>query len=170
MDDEEEKFEDPIDGLRNRTVVAQVTDNVAAARRINLLEEQARGGHTVQRHVGKSRSYLMSRINRSQYRGLFFSWGLRRAGSFTSLSSATSLVNSTLAQNQTMVAAVATGAVADAFVTATFARPTGYEAYIYSYRSAPVMRETFGVGVYIAHDLNSPRGYTVFSAWPRSDL
>jgi hypothetical protein len=68
-----------------------------------------------------------------------------------------------------MVDLVASGRERDAFITARFRSITGIEAYARGDRSKPIVRETFGVGVYIRHDPNSPKGYTVISAYPRED-
>jgi hypothetical protein len=89
-------------------------------------------------------------------------------GSFTSLDSATRLVNSTLAQNRTIVDQVASGALPVKRVEAQFGSVTGYEAYAPTERSQPYMRDTYGVGVVIRHDPLSGKGFGVISAFPRN--
>jgi hypothetical protein len=66
---------------------------------IDLLEEEALGGHTVERHVAKPEEYLKARIlgSRRNIAGIV-TFGEARAGSFTSLGAANKLVNSTLAR------------------------------------------------------------------------
>jgi hypothetical protein len=92
-----------------------------------------------------------------------------RSGSFPSVEAASKLVNSTLAQNRTLVDLVASGRVYEVRVAARFSSPTGIEAYARNGRAQPIIRETNGVGVFIRHDPASPRGYRVITAYPRND-
>jgi hypothetical protein len=87
-------------------------------------------------------------------------------GSFSSLDSATRLVNSTLAQNEVLVGQVAHGTLPVKRVDAQFDSITGYEAYAPTERSQPSMRETFGVGVVIVHDPGSEKRFRILSAFP----
>jgi hypothetical protein len=89
-----------------------------------------------------------------------------RVGSFTSLESATELVNSTLLQNRERVDRVARGESGGDFLRAFFDSPTRYEAYLPTPNSLPYMRDTYGVGVLIARDPHSANGYRVHSAYP----
>jgi glycerate kinase len=75
-------------------------------------------------------------------------------------------VNSTLAQNQAIVEEVVTGIRSHAVVFAKFKSVTGIEAVAPNVRSQPYIRETYGVGVVIVHDRSSPKGYTVWTAFP----
>lgn len=71
---------------------------------INIFEEDARGGHTVARHVCKSEQYLKARILGSRTNiAQIFSFGEMRAGSFPSIEAANKLVNSTIAENSATV-------------------------------------------------------------------
>ena len=88
-------------------------------------------------------------------------------GSFTSLESATDLVNATLAANRDSVETVARGEARDAFVEASFGSRTGYEAYLLDPNSTPYIRETNAVSVYIRRDPRAPNGFRVQSAFPR---
>jgi Bacterial CdiA-CT RNAse A domain len=99
---------------------------------VDLREDEARGGHTIERHVGKSEAYLKTEVQEmaramverdEDPRGV-------RLGSFTSLQSATRLVNSTLAQNRDVVDEVIRGQRGGEEVDAIFDSPTGYEAYL----------------------------------------
>ena len=54
------------------------------------------------------------------------------------------------------------------FVTYRFGSPTGREAYSTA-DIEPYMRTTYGVGVAIAHDPHTKRGYRVITAYPRND-
>ena len=136
---------------------------------VDLREDQARGGHTIERHVGKTEAYLKTEVQEmaramverdEDPRGV-------RLGSFTSLQSATRLVNSTLAQNRDVVDEVIRGQRGGAEIDAIFDSPTGYEAYLPRPQSIPYMRDTYGVRVVIARDPGSSRGYSVLTAFPR---
>jgi hypothetical protein len=137
---------------------------------VDLREDESRGGHTIEGHVGKSDSYLKTELQEmarkrqerdEEVKGL-------RVGSFTSLDSATKLVNSTLSQNSEVVNRVARGEEARDSVSAIFDSPTGYEAYLPGPYSIPYMRDTYGVGVVIVHDPRTSRGYRVQTAYPRN--
>lgn len=138
---------------------------------VDILDEDSLGGHTYERHVGKSEEYLKARIvgSRTNVAGIF-AVGERRAGSFTSLDAANKLVNSTLAQNSNRVEAFAAGRFPPSlpfmFVFADFDSPTGYEAFAPNDRVQPHMRPTYGVTVFIRRTSASEKGYYVQSAWP----
>jgi Bacterial CdiA-CT RNAse A domain len=136
---------------------------------VDLREEERQGGHTIEEHVAKSEPYLKTRVQQlardrieqeEDPRGL-------RAGSFTSLQSATRLINSTLSQNRDIIEEVISGQRGRTVVTAVFDSPTGYEAYLPTPSSIPYMRDTYGVGVLIGRDPGSPNGYRVHTAYPR---
>jgi hypothetical protein len=110
----------------------------------------------------------MDRVERSQFRGLLFSSGLDRNGSFRSVEDARDLISRTLALNQAEVAQVAEGRRADAFVIHRFGFVTGREAVIEPLGSPIRMRPTYEVGVEILHDANRPEGYRVVTAYPRN--
>jgi hypothetical protein len=137
---------------------------------VDLEEEERRGGHAIEGHVGKSEAYLKTEVQRLAQERVErgeYPLGLR-VGSFTSLESATELVNSTLLQNRDIVDRVASGERGGGFVTAVFDSPTGYEAYLPTPNSIPYMRDIYGVGVLIARDSRSPNGYRVHTAYPRN--
>jgi hypothetical protein len=75
------------------------------------------------------------------------------------------LVNSTIEQNRSVVEM---GLLPEQRVESYFSSPTGIEAHAQTVRSRPVIRDAFGVGVYIRRDISSPRGYRVISAYPRN--
>ncbi|ARN83678.1 hypothetical protein B1812_14965 [Methylocystis bryophila] len=85
-----------------------------------------------------------------------------RVGSFSSLAAANKLVNSTLAQNASVVDDVATGRVGGAKIESWFKSPTGYESYKPDLRAQPTIRDTFGVRVVLKHDSQSSRGFRIF--------
>jgi hypothetical protein len=89
-----------------------------------------------------------------------------RSGSFSSVEAANKLVNSTLAQNQGTVNQVAAGILRSDVVHAQFDSITGIEAVGPNIRSEIYFRQTYGVGVMIRHDPDSPRGYLIVSGFP----
>jgi HK97 family phage portal protein len=138
---------------------------------VDIREEEALGGHTIERHVKKPDQYLKARILNSRRNIPFIGgWGEKRAGSFTSLEAANKLVNSTLAQNK---------AALDGFVErrfpyvldfmylhADFGSSTGYEAYSPDQKTSPVIRPANGVTVHVVRSETSKKGYRVLRAWP----
>ena len=141
-----------------------------SGRPIDLLEERQQGGHTIERHVGRSHESLLREVREqaqdTQRRGDFAA-GLRE-GSFPSLDAANKLVNSTLAENPTLVGQVVGGAIPWATVGKEFGSVTGYEAYARTERSQPYIRNATGVSVFILRDPSSSKGYRVHSAYPRN--
>jgi hypothetical protein len=137
---------------------------------VDLSEQERLGGHAISRHVAMSENTLVARVlelgQRITARGDWFT-GLSE-GSFTSLDSATELVNATLAANREAVNAVARGEARSEFVEARFDGRTGYEAYLPDPNSAPYIRDTNAVSVYIRQDYRSPNGFRVQSAYPRN--
>lgn len=138
---------------------------------IDILEEDALGGHTFERHVNKPDEYLKARILGSRVNIPYIvSVGEKRAGSFTSLEAANKLLNSTVAQNQEKIDAFVKGSfplsLPFMYVYAEFSTPTGYEAYAPNDRSQPTMRATYGVTAHIVRSGQSDKGYYVFRAWP----
>jgi Phage portal protein/Bacterial CdiA-CT RNAse A domain len=92
---------------------------------VDLSEEEQRGGHTIERHVGKSQDYLLSLINDEEMaaqRHGDLAEGLRE-GSFTSLEAANKLVNSTIAKNQDQVDLVTSGVSPHEELDADFPSP-----------------------------------------------
>lgn len=140
-----------------------------AGRVVDLLDEEAAGGHTVKLHVGKSDEYLLARVRGEQGQFGIFTISRKRAGSFPSIEAANKLVNATLAENTEAVASVSSGEKPGAFITMEFSTPTGKEAYARTPRSEPYMRTTYGVAALIIHDRQSPRGYRVLTAYPMND-
>jgi len=131
---------------------------------VDLHEEEARGGHTIDKHVNKSPEALIAQAReafneRPDARDV-------RSGSFSSPEAATKLVNSTLAQNRAIVDQVAGGVLRFETVHAQFDSITGIEAVAAHIGSQVYIRETYGVGVLVVRDPSSPRGYTVWTAFP----
>jgi hypothetical protein len=135
---------------------------------VDLSEQERLGGHASSRHVAMSENTLIASVlergQRITARGGWFT-GLSE-GSFTSLDSATELVNATLAANREAVDAVARGEARSEFVEARFNGRTGYEAYLPDPNSSPYIRDTNAVSVYIRRDSRAPNGFRVQSAFP----
>jgi hypothetical protein len=135
---------------------------------IDLGEEEHRGGHTIERHVARSEADLkieVQQVAQDMADTGQYPHGLSR-GSFTSLESATDLVNSTLLQNRDRVDRVASGERGGDIATAEFDSPTGYEAFLPTLESIPYIRDTYGVRVLIARDPRSSSGFRVHTAYP----
>lgn len=135
---------------------------------IDLRDEEANGGHAISEHVGKSDEYLLRRVQSKR-----FEWGpfstTPRVGSFPSLEAAQKLVNSAIVQQQDTVELVARGVLGvtePKRVNAEFNSPTGKEAFVASARGQPDIRDTWWVAVVLWHDVTSPRGFRVQSAFP----
>ncbi len=141
-------------------------------RRIDILEEDALGGHTKERHVGKSEAYLKARVLGSRKNYKLLSFGEKRAGSFTSVEAASKLVSTTIAnaENATKLKRFINRdimfSLSVLYLDADFPKPTGYEAYAKNHRQQPEIRDTYGVKVRIMRTDRDPKGWYVDSAWP----
>jgi hypothetical protein len=133
---------------------------------VDLLEEEATGGHTIIAHIGRSRESLLGYVRSDRLRTAIGDFPRYRDGSFGSVQAANRLVNATLSRNSATVEQVALGLKRDAFLIATFQSKTGIEAFRSSSRAQPYIRDTFGVGVYIVQDTNGERGFRVATAFP----
>jgi hypothetical protein len=135
---------------------------------IDLTEQERLGGHAKSKHVAISEAALMTEVVRSSQRiTARGDWFIGRTeGSFTSLDSATDLVNATLTVNHEAVEEVARGEAREALVEARFVSRTGYEAYLHDPNSSPYIRDTNAVTVYIRQDSRSPNGFRVQTAYP----
>lgn len=137
---------------------------------VNLLEEEAAGGHTIRNHVGRSAESLLARVRGERYLTIFRTVARYRDGSFPSIQAANKLVNSTLSRNRAVVDAVAAGATTErTLILATFSSKTGIEAFRKGDSEQPYLRDTYSVGVVIVHDPDSRTGYRVVTAYPRND-
>jgi hypothetical protein len=138
-------------------------------RLVDLLGEEDRGGHTIERHVRKSDQWLLDDVRGSAVsaarKGDYFE-GFR-SGSFTSLAAANKLVNATIAANQGKVDQVVVGRSSRQELDHDSDTPTGREAYMRNARSQAVMRDTYSVHVVIVPD-GSEKGYRVLTAFPRN--
>jgi HK97 family phage portal protein len=124
--------------------------------------------HTIRNHVGKTDDELAARIRREQFRGLFYSYGLDRNGTFDSAEAARNFIQRTLEHNIQVVEAVTRGEVREAFLTLRFGYRTGREAFLETPDSEVRIRPTYMVGVQIEHDPTSSQGYRIVTAYPRN--
>ena len=125
--------------------------------RVDLRQEEDRGGHALREHVQKTDDDMMQRVHREHWDSLFVSAGRQRDGSFSSIEAANDFVNRTLENNIPQVDAVAEGRQDEAFITHRFGYRTGREAYRKDGNPA-YLRDTYSVGVNIVHSSNRVRG------------
>ena len=135
---------------------------------VDLTQEEDFGGHTLEKHVGKSDDYLLYRMNTEVYDYGIFETPLNFASTFPSLGAANKLVNSTLSQNSTFVDDVAAGNYGNnpVEVISHFESPTGRQAFRTSDNSQPRLRNVFGVLVVIKYDPSVPKGFYIKTAYP----
>jgi len=138
---------------------------------INLLEDEALGGHAIEHHVGKSDNYLINRILNSRTRVPFGVLGLYRSGSFPSVEAANKLVSSTLSQNsEELRKYLARDWPYNLYpvlsIAGTFRSTTGREAYAENNKVQPSIRATHAVHVILRRHSTSPKGYYIVTAWP----
>jgi len=140
---------------------------------VDLEEEDARGGHAKNKHVGKTDSELIDVLNadyvRKQSGNLEITEFRREQGSFTSLEQANDLVNRVLEMNKDKVDGVAAGKKREAKLQERFDFVTGKEAFRPNGDSEPYIRATDSVRVVIRPDKSSWRGYRVHTAYPVND-
>jgi hypothetical protein len=141
---------------------------------VNLQEEDEKyGGHTLTKHVGRTRQSLIEAIDATlqevPIEGGVVSRKIRSESSFVSLESANDLVNRVLQNHTVEVDSVSSGAWDNQWLEDRIGSPTGVEAtpgaglVVYT-------RPTYNVGVWIEHYSRSPRGYRVTTAYPLSFL
>jgi hypothetical protein len=116
---------------------------------VDLINEEARGGHTWEKHVGAPRAYLLSR-NRA---------GWRKAATFRDLASANSLVNAVLREHADSLQAVYTRPPNRGLrLTTTFPFTTGRVTVAGSSRTIPA----YAVTVVLRLEGGEPVVYTAF--------
>ncbi|WP_348623907.1 RNase A-like domain-containing protein [Hyphomicrobium sp. 802] len=147
-----------------RVRVAQANDPRKYS--INLEEEDARGGHAKRDHVAKSDAELREVVERSVIRGTFVTLYKDAQGSFSSLEAANDFTNQILQKNAPSVDAVASGSQDESWLAERFGYVTGKEAYRTGPDEPVIVRPTYAAGILIRHDPRSPRGYTVYTAYP----
>ncbi len=153
------------EGIRPYEQYAQNLDK----RPVDLREEEARGGHALRKHVGKTDEELLASTTVDRGQTVTYRYARKINGSFASMESANDFVNRTLEQNRDRVEAVATGRSAKDFITYRFGYKTGREAFRGDIDAVPYLRDTYGVGVSIVHDPRAARGFSVITAYPRNE-
>ena len=134
--------------------------------KVDLLQEEALGGHTISQHVGKSDEFLLNRVRDFQNEMQVNQGVDVVAGSFSSINSANNLVSSTLAQNASTVDAVANGDLLSTKIQGFFSSPTGNEAFASNAVSSPYIRDTYSVTAILKHDDRLSNGFYILTAFP----
>jgi hypothetical protein len=133
---------------------------------VNLVEEEAPNGpgHAISAHVARTEAQL-----RAEFPPDAHSWaadfGRKREGSFDTIENANDLVNRTLRAKAAQVDRVASGQASWDWIEYRFGFVTGYEVYRPNDKEFTT-RKTYGVGVVIWHDVSSPRGFRIRTAYP----
>jgi len=145
---------------------------------VDILEEDKLGGHTLERHVGKSEQYLRARVleSRKSIPGVG-EYGEKRAGSFTSVEAANKLINSVIAEPQNQQKLKSFGEGNFLFLlpnlylypTSSFRSSTGYEAFAPNGRSEPIIGPTNSLEVRVRRTGNNSRGWYIYSAFPLTE-
>ena len=145
---------------------------------VDLTQEEGgpHGGHTIERHVGKSEAYLRKRLSDANTADYIRGWGERRAGSFSTIESANKLVNATIADNLERIdnyikMPSPEWMTPPLYITSKFHSITGVEAVaLASGRSRQIItRPTNSVAVWIYRNPKSPRGFSIRSAYPMQE-
>ena len=136
---------------------------------VDLSEEEARGGHTLRDHVGKTDNELLANVRADRGSAGIFRYARQRQGSFESPEAANDFVNRTLERNRALVDRVADGKSDEAFLKDRFGYRTGREAFRPNIDSEPYLRDTYEVGVLIRHDPGLARGYRVHTGYPMNE-
>jgi Bacterial CdiA-CT RNAse A domain len=152
------------------SIVKIAADDTDRRYSVNLQEEEARGGHTLRDHVGKTDDYLIGLMNADYERSTSGNLQITRfrdaEGSFATPEQANDNVNQLLKLERDKVDQVATGAEKRLTLESRIGSVTGYEAFRPNGDSDPYIRDTYGVRAVIVNDSRSPRGYTVRTAFP----
>ncbi len=155
--------------------LAQTSSEGGSFGYINLLDHEGiEGAHTIRDHVGKSDRFLREQLAVVRYEIGPFNIGIAKPkhSTFSSLTSANSLVSSTLAQSAPQIAAWLASGEDRLTVSARFVSPTGRQAFrpggqIQARKPGLVrFRTTFGVSVHIRKSDLFPYGFRVHTAFP----
>jgi hypothetical protein len=157
-------------GNLSDSIVKIAADDSGRRYSVDLWEEEARGGHTLRDHVGKTDDYLIGVMNadykRTQSGNLEITEFRDAEGSFATREQANDYVNQLLKLERDKVDQVATGMEKKLTLESRVGSVTGYEAFRPNGDSDPYIRDTYGVRAVIINDSRSPRGYTVRTAFP----
>ena len=135
--------------------------------KVNMEEEEARGGHALRDHIGKSYNVLMSQ---SGAMDATIKNTIRiNEGTFGSDQEAEDYTNMALRANKNIVDRVVNEKdIKYTAVNERFGAVTGKELFVYTDGISinAEMRPTYSVRVIITYAPNSPRGYRVHTAFP----
>jgi hypothetical protein len=124
---------------------------------IDLEAEEAAGGHTIARHVGKDLSYLSTRLTESPR--------LQAASSFTTLRSAEVAVSDCLRVNAASIEAWAASTPAEGARLVVTSRGTAVTGQTLL-RGSTSLRNAYGVRVVLSKTLSLNKVYYVLTAYP----
>ncbi|CAJ0851850.1 hypothetical protein AMST5_00479 [freshwater sediment metagenome] len=133
---------------------------------VDLLDEEAQGGHAIARHVARSIEELIRRADRNRIGVGNIGIYEDRIGSFKSLILANSFVNRVLSQSSSLISEVINGKRRRAVLESWFDQPTGYESHRSSFRAKVIIRDTHGVRVIIEHAPRLHKGFRIITAFP----
>ena len=136
---------------------------------VNLVEEDARGGHAVRDHVAKSDADLLGIVDRDVTVTPARTYYKKAQGSFHSIESANDFTSRVLSENQVIVDRVARGDIKQIWLDKRFGYPTGKEAFRPGPALAPYIRPTYSVGVFVVQDKASSGGYRVHTSYPHNE-
>ena len=133
---------------------------------VNLVEEDARGGHAVRDHVGKSDEEIIDIVRRDVYRGPNLDFLRQSFSTYDSTESANDFTNLLLRENSSLVDKVSSGELSSVWLEMRVGYPTGREAFRTGPQGDIVIRKTYNIGAYIVTDSSLPRGYRVHTSYP----
>lgn len=114
------------------------------------------GGHTLERHVGRSDESLLQRLADDQ--------GISASSSFPDREAAERIISDTMARNQADIDAFANGSGGPVLVlNESFPTPTGRSVA----RGSTDVQDVNGVRIVLRRDPSSPTGYRVQTAFPQ---
>lgn len=141
---------------------------------VDLVKEEARGGHAIEKHVGKSEQALRERLVNGFAHVGNIQAGDRAVGTFNNLQEATYYVNQTIERNLETVDLVRSGKARQAIIFAYFSKPVGFQIFIskigYDWTLEPYFqtekRLVNGLLVKIVRDSGNNNGFRVVTAYP----
>ena len=140
---------------------------------VDLDEQEAQGGHTLRRHVRKSKEELIARLREIQPQIDHDAFGYTvysedAIGSFVDKYQAIDFVNRTIRANKPIVDRVSRGELKEKAIQLRFGHVTGKEAFrrlgISTQRL--YIRPTYAVRVVLVYAPHTKRGYRVKTAYP----
>lgn len=160
-------------GQSNSTLIGYTPRGYRTRFNINILDEDLRGGHTYEFHVGKSDAFLRNRLTTplpGSSRGA--TYYLTEASTFTTVNAANRLINRTLSLRAYEVDAFLRGTDSSVFITASIGSETGRTMYstvpaVSTRGPGPFRTETtYSVAVVLRRAPYLPNGFYVRTAFP----